>query len=90
MAEADTSTLHRPNISSEDVEGVAVYDARGKKLGKIDHLVIEKISGRVVSVVLNVRGFMGLGYTHAELPWSALKYNGRLHGFEALQTPEAR
>jgi sporulation protein YlmC with PRC-barrel domain len=88
----DTSArpLDHPNISSEDVEGVAVYDVQGKKIGKVDHLVIEKASGRVATVVLNVNGFLGLGHSHVELPWSALKYSSRLNGFETQETPRAR
>ena len=90
MADTSARPLDHPNISSEDVEGVAVYDAQGKKIGKVDHLVIEKVSGRVASVVLNVNGFLGLGHSHAELPWSALKYSSRLNGFETQETPRAR
>ena len=90
MTDASPRTLDHSVISSEDVEGVAVYGAQGKTLGKVDHLVIERLSGRVVSVVLNVSGFVGLGHSHAELPWSAPKYNSKLNGYEALGTPRAR
>jgi len=36
-------------VSSEDVEGVTVYDAAGRKIGEVDHLVIEKTSGKVLA-----------------------------------------
>jgi hypothetical protein len=42
-----TSTVH-PNhqlISSEDVEGTNGYDMKGSKIGDIDHLMIDKVSG---------------------------------------------
>ena len=42
------SVTQHPNhqlISSEDVEGTNVYDAGGKKIGDVDHLMIDKISG---------------------------------------------
>jgi len=44
-----TATVHpnRQLISSEDVEGTQVFDTAGKKIGEIDHLMIDKISGRV-------------------------------------------
>lgn len=89
MLDTSARPLDHPTISSDDVEGLAVYDAQGKKIGKINHLVIEKASGRVVSVVLKVSGFLGLGYSHAELLWGALKYSSRLNGFEAQETPRA-
>ena len=75
-------------VSSEDVEGVQVYDLGGKKVGKIDHLLVEKASGQVVAVVLSVRGFLGLGHSHARLPWSALKYSGKLNAYATDQPPE--
>ena len=31
-------------ISSREVEGAAVYGADGRKVGSIDHLVIERVS----------------------------------------------
>jgi hypothetical protein len=79
-----TATVH-PNrllISSEDVEGTNVYDLKGSKIGEIDHLMIDKVSGRVTYAVMSFGGFMGLGHSHYPLPWTALKYNTRLEGYE--------
>jgi sporulation protein YlmC with PRC-barrel domain len=79
-----TATVH-PNhqlISSEDVEGTNVYDAKGKKIGEIDHLMIDKVSGRVTYAVMSFGGFVGIGHSHYPLPWSALKFNTKLNGFE--------
>lgn len=72
-------------ISTADVEGVAIYDRKGQKLGKIDHLMIDKSSGQVRSVVLVVKGFLGLGHSHAEVPWQLLKYSRMLHAYVAAQ-----
>ena len=38
-------TSANPVISSERVEGTAVYNTAGDKLGSIDDLMIDKISG---------------------------------------------
>jgi hypothetical protein len=51
-------------ISSEKV-----YDPSVNKIGEIDHLMIDKISGRVRYAVMNFREFMGLGHKHYPLPW---------------------
>jgi hypothetical protein len=43
------ATAH-PNhqcVSSEDIHGTEVYGADGKHIGEIDHLIIDKLSGRV-------------------------------------------
>ena len=78
-----TSTIH-PNhqlISSEDVEGTNVYDMKGSKIGDIDHLMIDKLSGRVAYAVISFGGFLGLGHSHYPVPWGALKYDTSLGGF---------
>jgi hypothetical protein len=68
-------------ISSEDVEGTEVYDAKGTKIGEIDHLIIDKLSGRVGYAVMSFGGFLGLGHSHYPIPWLALSYDKSLGGF---------
>jgi hypothetical protein len=78
-----TSTVH-PNhqlISSEDVEGTTVYDPKGTKIGEIDHLMIDKLSGRVAYAVMSFGGFIGLGHSHYPIPWATLTYNTQLSGY---------
>ena len=61
------SGTQHPNhnlISSEDVEGTDVYDAAGNNIGEVDHLMIDKVSGRVGYAVISFGGFMGLGHSH--------------------------
>jgi hypothetical protein len=58
-------------ISSEQVEGTSVFDRKGEKVGKIDHLMIDKKTGHVTYAVMSFGGFMGLGHNHYPLPWSA-------------------
>ena len=65
------------------MEGTAVYDLDGKKIGKIRHLVVEKSSGRVLWVVINVTGFLGLGHSHRQAPWSSLHYDTHLSAYRA-------
>jgi hypothetical protein len=78
-----TATQH-PNhqlISSEDVEGTNVYDMEATKIGEVDHLMIDKISGRVTYAVMSFGGFLGLGHSHYPIPWGALKYDTKLDGY---------
>ncbi len=77
------NTIH-PNhgfISSEDVEGTSVYDRASNKIGEIDHLMIDKISGRVIYAVLSFGGLLGLGHNHYPLPWAKLNYDKQLDGY---------
>ena len=80
MAKATTHPNHSL-ISSEDVEGTNVYDMKGTKIGDIDHLMIDKVSGRVTYAVMSFGGFLGLGHSHYPIPWGALKYDTNLDGY---------
>jgi hypothetical protein len=77
------ATIH-PNhslISSEDVEGTTVYGPGGDKVGEIDHLMIDKVSGNVTYAVMSFGGFLGLGHSHYPVPWATLKYDTSLGGY---------
>ena len=81
-----TARSKHPLISSQDVQGTRVYDPKGHKIGEIDHLMIDKVTGQVSYVVMTSRGFFGLGHSHYSLPWSALRYNIRLEAYETQLT----
>ncbi len=61
-------------IAAKKVEGTAVTNAAGENLGRIEDLMIEKLSGHVVYAVLSFGGMLGLGAKHFALPWEALHY----------------
>src|SRR5437016_14586960 len=80
MARATAHPDHQC-ISSEDIQGTVVYGAGGKNIGEIDHLIIDKVSGRVTYAVMSFGGFIGLGHSHYPIPWGALKYDTKLDGY---------
>ena len=63
MARATAHPDHQC-ISSEDIHGTTVYGADGRNIGEIDHLIIDKLSGRVAYAVMSFGGFLGLGHSH--------------------------
>ena len=73
--------MANPCISSSKVAGTAVYNSNGDKLGSIDDVVIDKLSGQVRYAALEFGGFLGLGTDPYPLPWSMLKYDTRLDGY---------
>ncbi|SMX58429.1 conserved hypothetical protein with Photosynthetic reaction centre domain (PCR-barrel) [Bradyrhizobium sp. ORS 285] len=81
----DTSMLDRSEygnlIGSDKVEGTAVFGADDNKIGTIERVMIDKLSGRVSYAVLAFGGFLGLGNEHYPLPWQSLKYDTRLGGY---------
>lgn len=79
--EANTLTTHNDLIGSDRVEGTAVYNNTGEKLGSIDSLMIDKRTGQVRHAVLEFGGFWGMGTDRYPLPWSMLKYDTELDGY---------
>jgi PRC-barrel domain len=84
---ASSSPAH-PLIESDHIEGTAVYDANGKRIGTIKRLVIEKVSGHVAHAVTTFSGFLGLGYELHTIPREQLPYEMALHGYKTSITED--
>jgi sporulation protein YlmC with PRC-barrel domain len=84
----DTAPPTHPLIESNRVEGTLVYSPQGQHVGTIHHLIIEKVSGRVVYAVMSFGGFLGIGTQTHTIPWEKLKYDTRLGGYRTDITPE--
>jgi hypothetical protein len=69
-------------IASDRIEGTAVRRANGEKIGKIERLMLDKISGKVAYAVLSFGGFLGIGNKHLPVPWPRLAYNQKLDAYE--------
>lgn len=82
---ADSDTLTRDEtfdlISSQKVDGTAVYNPQDEKLGKIDHVMIGKRDGRVRFAVLDYGGLFGMGDDLYPLPWESLTYSKDKGGY---------
>jgi len=76
----DTDETHRL-ISSEKVDGTAVYNPGGDRLGTVHHLMIDKYTGRVDYAVMSFGGFLGIGESYHPLPWRMMTYDPRLEGY---------
>lgn len=70
-------------IGSDQVEGTVVRRPGGDRLGKIERLMIDKVSGTVAYAVLSFGGLFGLGHDHYPIPWSLLKYNPSSNAYES-------
>jgi PRC-barrel domain protein len=75
-------------IGSDKVEGTNVYRSNGEKIGSIERVMIDKLSGKVAYAVMSFGGFLGIGHDHYPIPWSLLKYNPRLEGYEVNITEQ--
>jgi sporulation protein YlmC with PRC-barrel domain len=68
-------------ISADQVNGTTVYDTHGEKLGSVEDVMIDKVSGRIAYAVLSFGGFLGIGDKHHPLPWGTLKYDQTMGGY---------
>lgn len=82
MVEQDIATDETSRlISSGKVEGTAVYNRNGERLGAIANFMVEKRSGKVEYAVLSFGGFLGIGSDYYPLPWNVLDYDTRQGGY---------
>jgi sporulation protein YlmC with PRC-barrel domain len=84
VQERKTSSL----ITSDRVEGLPVYDLHGKRIGKVERLMIDKPTGQIAYAILSFGGFLGVGEEHYPIPWSMLTYNEKPDGFQLDVTKE--
>jgi len=68
-------------IGADKVNGTDVYNFEGDKLGEVEEVMLDKVSGQVAYAVLSFGGFLGVGHKHYPLPWSTLKYDTSRGGY---------
>ena len=89
ISPADTATSHPHSlIASDRVEGTPVRRSNGDKIGTIERLMIDKLSGNVAYAVLSFGGFLGIGNKHLPIPWARLKYDRTLGAYQVDVTDE--
>ena len=76
-----TSTTTGNLIAAEKVNGTDVYNLKGEKLGNVEDILIDKISGRAIYAVMSFGGFLGMGEKHHPLPWTKLSYDTQKEGY---------
>jgi sporulation protein YlmC with PRC-barrel domain len=83
MADTDIETDETAElIASNKVEGTAVYDRNGDRLGTIYNFMVDKLNGQVEYAVLSFGGLFGLGSDYYPLPWDRLTYDEELGGYQ--------
>jgi hypothetical protein len=73
-------------ISSEKVEGTAVYDRKGDKIGTVHHLMINKYIGQVAYAVISFGGFLGIGAEYHPIPWRLLDFDEEVGATSSTST----
>jgi len=68
-------------ITADRVTDTPVFDLSGEKIGRIEDLSIDKVSGQVRYALLSFGGFLGIGGRYHPLPWSVLDYDTTRNGY---------
>jgi hypothetical protein len=63
-------------IASDGVEGAPVRSSDGTRIGTIERLMIDKLTGNVAYAVLRLNAF-GMGQERLPIPWARLTYDDR-------------
>ncbi len=68
-------------IASDRVEGTAVYNRAGDRLGTVRRFLVDKRSGQAAYAEMAFGGFLGLGEDVHPLPWERLDYDPAKGGY---------
>ena len=68
-------------IASDRIEGTPVRRSDGRKIGTIQRLMIDKVSGNVAYAILTFGGILGIGQKHLPVPWSSMQYSPSLEAY---------
>lgn len=86
---ADTVLKENPAlIEASRVDGTAVYNTQGDKLGHVESVMLDKRSGNVAFAIMSFGGFLGMGEKYHPLPWQSLTYDEDKDGYVVSLTKE--
>lgn len=70
-----TASGHTTVIRAKKVLGTKVKDAAGDTIGKVEDVVLDKLSNNIMFAVVSFGGFLGIGEKYHPLPWALLEYD---------------
>jgi|SRR5215472_955128 len=79
--------MHHTLVPSDRVEHVNVYGRDGTKLGSIERLMLDKVSGTVAYAVIKTGGVLSTHH-HYPIKWGALRYDPVRRAYETEATLE--
>jgi sporulation protein YlmC with PRC-barrel domain len=78
---AKPAAPEHPMISAHRVEGALVYNQSGRQIGRIEDILIEKLTGRIASATLCYGGPYSAAGGCFPIPWDCLNYDTHRHGY---------
>jgi len=72
IKKTDPEKKYREVMGASTLNGDAVRNSAGEKLGSIEEIMLDVPNGRVAYAVLSFGGFLGMGDKLFAIPWSEL------------------
>ena len=66
----------------------SVYTIDAERLGHVEDISVDRVSGECVYAIMSFGGFLGIGEKYHPLPWHVLRYNPDTKGFAVMMTRE--
>jgi sporulation protein YlmC with PRC-barrel domain len=76
-----TLSGHTSAIRAKKVIGTDVKDATGHSIGKVEDIVLDKLSSNIMFAIVGFGGFLGIGEKYHPVPWSTLDYDESEGGY---------
>ena len=76
-----TVSGHTSAIRAKKVIGTSVKDATGATIGRVEDIVLDKLSNNIMFAIVGFGGFLGMGEKFHPLPWSTLDYDETEGGY---------
>jgi len=83
-----TVTGHTSAIRAKKVIGTSVKDPTGTTIGKVEDIVLDKLSNNIMFAIVGFGGFLGMGERFHPLPWGVLDYDEEEGGYVVSLTKD--
>lgn len=70
-----TPSGHTSAIRANKVIGTKVLNKAGENIGKVEDIVLDKLSSNILFAVVGFGGFLGIAEKYHPVPWSSLDYD---------------
>jgi sporulation protein YlmC with PRC-barrel domain len=67
-----TPSGHTQAIRAKKVIGTSVHDSAGDHIGKIEDIVLDKLSNNIMFAIVGAGGVLGVGEKFFSVPWQSL------------------
>lgn len=82
-----TPSGHTSAIRANTEIGTGVLNLAGENIGKVEDVVLDKLSSKMPFAVAGFGGFLGMAEKYHPIHWSALDYDEARQAYDQQQVP---